>query len=59
MQPLGRGLHHQNRNELLMRIDPGVRAGDATPGEIADRARQGVSAGMRAHGKAETKTCAT
>jgi class 3 adenylate cyclase len=39
VQPLGRGLHHQNRNELLLRIDPEVGAGDAAPREIADRAR--------------------
>ena len=56
MQPLGGGLHHQNRNELLLRIDPEIGAGDATPGEIAHRARQRVSAGMRAHGKAQTKS---
>src|SRR5262252_8533475 len=46
---LARPLHHEYREQVLLRIDPEEGAGHAAPEKLADRARERRDARVRAH----------
>src|SRR5215472_9263547 len=52
---LARPLHHEYREQVLLRIDPEEGAGHAAPEKLADRARERRDARVRAHGEAEAE----
>src|SRR5262249_55082462 len=53
-----RGLGHQHRGELLLRIDPEVRSGVAGPHELARGTRNAADAIALAHGEAQAERVA-
>src|SRR5579871_132252 len=55
---LARRLDHQQRPQLLDRVDPELGAGAAAPEVLADRARIVRHAGLLAHGEAEAEAVA-
>ena len=48
MLPLSRALHHKDREQILLRVDPEEGAGHAAPEELALRAQERRDAGLAA-----------
>src|SRR5205807_9250327 len=55
---LAGALHHEDRKEVFLRVDPEERAGHAAPEELAGRAWEWRDAGLGAHRKAEAEAMA-
>src|SRR6476659_3768918 len=54
--PLAGTLHHEHREQVLLRVDPEERSGHPAPEELAGRTGEGCEARMGADGEAETET---
>src|SRR5439155_11244201 len=55
---LARALHHEHREQILLRVDPEERSGHPAPEELAERTRERRHAVMGADREAETKSVA-
>src|SRR6185437_16800045 len=55
---LAGSLHHEDRHQILLRVDPEEGAGHPAPEELSDRARERRNAGLRADREAKTEPMA-